>query len=453
MSKSWLKHIQNGIFSLVINISIPNKIRINNKKTQGYFIRRLAIDYGISVITNIKCAKLYIDSITKVYNNTTLIKDADVKTTYNYVKLPLCIDMHVHVREPGGEHKETWDTCSKAAIKGGIGLICAMPNTKPSCTDEKIYNLVESLASKKSVCDYMIYMGADGKNYTEMESMKSKVCAIKFYLNETYTDLKINNISILRKYFQHCPDDMLMCFHSELDQLGTVLYLASIYKKRVHICHLSRKEEIELVKDAKENGLNVTCEVAPHHLFLTDDMLNNLEKNLQTVKPNMNNDEDKKALWDNIDMIDCFATDHAPHLLSEKHECGCPGFTGLETALPLLINAVNEGKLTIKDIVDKYYTNPKKILGLNEDYGKDSFIEVNMDKIYTIRNEDLVTKAGWTPFNNVTVKGCVERVVFKNSCVYNNGSFENKQGINVNTQRYTDFKNETDINNDIILEG
>ena len=446
--------IKDGFFGLVINISIPNKIRVFNKKTNGYYIRRLAIDYGISVITNIKCAKLYIDSVVHYYNSSIVINDSDVKTTNRYIKLPMLIDMHVHVREPGGEQKETWDTCSKAALKGGNGLICAMPNTNPCCTTEDVYNLVNSLAKSKSVCDYMIFFGADGENYKDLEKMNPKVCAIKFYLNETYSTLKINNISVLRQYFIHCPDDMLMCFHAEVEMVGVVLYLASIYKKRVHICHISRKEEVEMIKDAKANGLNVTCEVTPHHLFLNDENVIDLDPNFRTVKPILNTDEDKKALWDNLDIIDCFATDHAPHLKTEKKSCGCPGFTGLETALPLLLNAVNENRLTIKDIIDKYHHNPKKILGLNENYGQDSFIEINLDKEYTIRDEDLITKAGWSPFNNFKVKGCLERFIYKNECVYNNGlSNELRLGQNVNiyknNSKYNLLKSESENNNNI----
>ena len=111
-----------------------------------------------------------------------------------------------------------------------------------------------------------------------------------------------------------------------------------------------------------------------------------------------------------MDIIDCFATDHAPHLKEEKQSCGCPGFTGLETALPLLLNAVNEGKLTIDDIVNKYHHNPKKILRLNDNYGKDSYIEINLDKEYIIKDEDLVTKAGWTPFNGLKGKRMFRKI-------------------------------------------
>ena len=349
--------IKDGFFGLVINISNPNKIK-SQHKTHGYYIRRLSIDYGIDVLINIKCAKLYIESVVSCEH--TNIGDCDVKTTHRYYKLPMLIDMHVHVREPGDEQKETWDTCSRAALKGGNGLICAMPNTKPSCTNSQVYNMVDNLAKNKSMCDYMIFMGANGENYTELETMKSKVCAIKFYLNETFSTLKINNISVLRQYFIHCPDDLLMCFHAEVEMVGVVLYLNSIYNKRVHICHISKKEEIEMIRDAKEHGYDVTCEVTPHHLFIDETMANALPDNFKTVKPNLNNPEDRQALWDNMDIIDCFATDHAPHLKEEKQSCGCPGFTGLETSLLLLLDAVNKVitwkilKINIIIILKKY---------------------------------------------------------------------------------------------------
>jgi len=134
-----------------------------------------------------------------------------------------------------------------------------------------------------------------------------------------------------------------------------------------------------------------------------------------------------------MDMIDCFATDHAPHLKEEKQRGGCPGFTGLETALPLFLNAVNEGRLTLDDIVNKYHHNPKRILRLNENYGDNSYIEVNLDREYTISDDNLITRAGWSPFNGVKVKGCLERFVFKGECVYNNGLVNNLRiGQNVN---------------------
>ena len=179
-----------------------------------------------------------------------------------------------------------------------------------------------------------------------------------------------------------------------------------------------------MIKDAKDNGIKATCAVTPHHLFMNDEIMDSLPESFQTVKPPLNSHVDREALWENMDMIDCFATDHAPHLKTEKQSCGCPGFTGLETMLPLLLNAVNEGKLTIDDIANKCYHNLKKILGLNANYGEDSYIEINLDREYIIKDADLLTKAGWSPFNEVLVKGCLERFIYKGKCVYNNGLTE-----------------------------
>ena len=153
-------------------------------------------------------------------------------------------------------------------------------------------------------------------------------------------------------------------------------------------------------------------------------------------------------------MIDCFATDHAPHL-KQKTNLWLSRFTGLETALPLLLTQLIKGKLTIDDIANKCYYNPKRILRLNEDYGKDSYIEINLDKEYIISDDDLVTKVKWSPFNGVKVKGCLERFVFKNKCVYNNGLIDNlDKGINVNIYKnnLSFNKNNLDESSDINVD-
>ena len=428
-----LKNIVDGNFGLVINISVPNKQK-KNIKTQGYFIRRLCVDYGVDILINIKCAKFYIESIVSFFDSSKIINDSDVKTTDRYARLPMLIDMHVHVhvREPGDEQKETWDTYSRAALKGGAGLICALPNTDPSCVDMDMYNMVNNIAKTQSVCDYMIFLCADGENYKDLHTFNTKVCAIKFYLNETFSNLKINSISVLRQYFIHCPDSMLMCFHAGVEMVGVVLYLASIYKKRIHICNISRKEEIEMIKDAKENGLEITCDVSTYNLFIDENMVKKLPDNFRSLKSDLNRKEDRKVLWDNIDIIDCFVADYTPYLKEEHSDFVCSSFIGFEISLPLLLNAVRQGRLTIEDIENKYHHNPKRILGLDKNYGKDSYLEVNIDKEYVIRDEDLITKVR-TPFNGIKVRGYLEKFVYKNVCILNNGFVQEiSKGINAN---------------------
>ena len=129
------------------------------------------------------------------------------------------------------------------------------------------------------------------------------------------------------------------------------------------------------------------------------------------VRPCLKSEEDRKALWDNLDVIDMIATDHAPHMPDEKEEKGCPGYPGLETCLPLLITAYKQGKMTIEQIIQNCDTNPRKIFNLPEQ--PTPYIEVDLDKEWTIKNEDQLTKCKWTPFDGMKVFGCVRRVILR----------------------------------------
>ena len=449
--KTIYEKIKEGFFGLVINVSISNKIRNNKEKTKGYFIRRLSIDYGIDVIINTKCARLYTESIVNHYNDSRIVKECDVQTTNRYFKLPMLIDTHVYFKEQEEKQKETWDKYSKIALNGGNGLICAAPGT-----NYEDYKMANKLAAENSVCDYMLFIEADGENYKNLDSISSKVCAIKFYLNESFNTLKINNISVLRQYFIHCPDSLLMCFHANVEMVGVVLYLASIYKKRIHICNISKKEEVEMIKDAKENGIDVTCEVTPYRLFIDDTIVRNLPEKFRSINSNLITDEDKKAILDNMDIIDCFATSYTPQPKSKKQTCASPGIIGLETSLSLLLNAVNNGKLTLEDIANKCYHNPKRIFGLNENYGEDSYLIVNMDKEYTLRYENLITKSGLSPFNGIKVRGCLEKFYFKNKLVFNNGlktDLQKGQNVNVYKNNFTSLTKQSENNDSFYIES
>jgi carbamoyl-phosphate synthase/aspartate carbamoyltransferase/dihydroorotase len=154
-----------------------------------------------------------------------------------------------------------------------------------------------------------------------------------------------------------------------------VLYIQSITSKKLHVCHVSTRSDIELIKIAKARvgGNLITCEAAPHHLFGVGAQTDTF----RSVKPPLGNNDDMKALWENMGIIDCFATDHAPHTSEEKCCHRCPGFPGLETALPLLLTAVHDGRLTLDDIVLRYHTNPKRIFGLPDQ--PDTYVDIDPD--------------------------------------------------------------------------
>ena len=182
--------------------------------------------------------------------------------------------------------------------------------------------------------------------------------------------------------------------------------MAALYDRPVHLAHVSLREEILLIRAAKERGLKVTCEVAPHHLFLSDADIPVLGGGRGEVRPRLATAADRQALWDNLAVIDCFATDHAPHTVLEKDgENPPPGFPGLETALPVLLTAVDDGRLTMDDLVARMATNPRRIFGLPEQ--PDTWIEVDRDATWEIHATEMRSRCGWTPFEGWRVAAVV----------------------------------------------
>lgn len=479
-NRTILKYIKDGKLDLVVNISEKNKLRCENTRyTEGYILRRAAIESGVGILTDIKCARLLVHSIQHVRaqirthigsqigtgtSNSTLsdsnsslnclpIKTGiDSFTSHTTIKLPGLIDVHVHAREPGHEYKEDFLTCTQSALAGGITAICAMPNTDPPIVNSEAYATAESLANKKAYCDYALFVGANMDNHEELYKLSPKAAGMKMYLNNTYGPLLLNDTSVWKKHMTNWPDNRPICVHAESETLAAVLFVATLCKKAVHVCHVSSKSEIELIKHTKETGLiDITCEVAPHHLFLTTDSQVNgscgcdadtatiVENDtLREVRPRLQTEEDTKALWENLDIIDCFATDHAPHTIDDKRK-GCPGFPGLETALPLLLTAVNQNRLTIDDIVLRYHTNPKRIFNLPDQ--ENTYVEVELNRKWVIPDKPLYSKCGWTPFAGMEVTGMVKRVVLRGELVYVDGKVLGQPGQGRNMRAYEKMAN------------
>src|SRR5512147_2912604 len=273
------------------------------------------------------------------------------------IKLPGLIDPHVHLREPGATHKEDWDSGTSAALAGGFTMVLAMPNTKPPIFDEKTLDLALSAARQKARCDYAQYLGAGPDNAATAASLADKAAALKMYLDATFGQLRLDDMTLWMPHFEKYPKQYPIVVHSESRSMAAALLFAAIYDRPVHIAHISLREEILLIKAAKERGIKVTCEVCPHHLFLTKEDIPEISHGHPgrgEVRPRLATKEDVHSLWINMDVIDCFATDHAPHTLAEKDSDNPPpGFPGLETLLPLLLTAVSESRLTIPDIIQK----------------------------------------------------------------------------------------------------
>ena len=348
------------------------------------------------------------------------------------MRLPGLIDVHVHMREPGAIHKEDWASGTAAALAGGITAVLAMPNTQPPVYDA--YSLENTLAtaSAKARCDYSQFIGAGPENARLVPALAPRTAGLKMYLDMTYGDLRLDDMGLWQQHFINWPKEFPIVTHSESRTMAAAILFSAIYDQPIHIAHISLREEVLTIKAAKERGIKVTCEVAPHHLFLTADDFTEISQQgkfpgRKEVRPRLATRQDQQALWENLAVIDCFATDHAPHLISEKDSQNPPpGFPGLETALPLLLTAVHEGRLTLDDVVNKMYHNPRRIFNLPEQ--PETWIEVNLNAKYSIKASESVSKCGWTPFEGWKVQGKVERVVLRGQTAFETGQIKAKPG-------------------------
>jgi carbamoyl-phosphate synthase/aspartate carbamoyltransferase/dihydroorotase len=314
-----------------------------------------------------------------------------------------------------------------------------MPNTKPPIFDESTLDLALDAAKKKARCDYGQYVGAGPDNANILPALASKAAGLKMYLDSTFGELRLDDMTLWMPHFEKFPKNYPVVLHSESRTMAAGILFAAIYDRPVHIAHISLKEEVLLIKAAKEKGIKVTCEVCPHHLFLTADASPSPSgrgvrgEGRREVRPRLATKEDVDALWANMDIIDCFATDHAPHTIAEKDSDNPPpGFPGLETLLPLLLTAVDDGRLTMDDIVQRSVINPRKIFNLPEQ--KETWIEVDEDSTYEIKAENQFTRCGWTPFEGWKVKGKVRKVVLRGKVAFEDGKILVEQGYGRNVR-------------------
>jgi dihydroorotase (multifunctional complex type) len=369
------------------------------------------------------------------------------------LSLPGLIDAHVHLREPGYTQKEDLHSGTCAALAGGVTTVLDMPNTvPPTSTPEQLQEKVK-LARAKAVCDVALFVGATVADADAYLPVATRACGLKIYVNETFGSLRIEELGLLHRLFRTwaaradeldgwrpaaSPTSSLgpIAVHAEELMLPVCLTLSHLYDVPLHIVHVSRRSEIELIREAKEKGIPVTCEATPHHLFLTEeDFIKDRRGGARfDMRPRLATPDDVAALWENLDIIDIFASDHAPHTLAEKgmkeetppthdpadiastSQTPLPGVPGVETMLPLLLTAVDAGRLELADLLLRCVENPRRIYGLPEQ--PQTWVEVETDTVYELSDRQMRTRCGWTPFAGRQVVGRVEKVVLRGEPVF-----------------------------------
>lgn len=384
----------------------------------------------------------------------------------NIITLPGLIDCHVHFREPGLTHKGDMASESAAAVAGGVHTVCEMPNTIPATVSvEALADKVRRATTIKN-CDIRFFMGATEKKHLlalrdvwrgsspALQSLKTRCSGLKIYFDHSTGDQGADLETITEAFklcgelgiplVAHCEDAEMnrvagnglrvagddVSIHStmrppeaEVAAVKCAIGLVRKYGTQFHVAHLSTAGGLQLVHEAKKEGLPVTCEVTPHHLFLTVEDYKALGT-LGKMNPPLRSKEDQAALWEGIadGTVDCISTDHAPHTLDEKNS-GEPlkapsGVTGVETMLPLLLTVVAGGwphpksekvagcGLRVEDVVRLCFENPNRIFGLGKK--KDECqIQIDMDQEWTIEAKKLHSKCGWTPYEGWRVRGKV----------------------------------------------
>lgn len=347
------------------------------------------------------------------------------------ILLPGLIDCHVHMREPGMEYKEGFLSGSRAALKGGVTTFLDMPNTNPPTVTVKSLEEKRKLA-RKSYVNYGFHFGVSPDNLDEIKMAKN-IAGVKVYLNETTGNLRIDNMDVVKEAIK-IP--RISCFHAEGKNVGTALKMHELYRhnsNRIYFCHISRKGEMEML-----NGKEAFVEVTPHHLFLTENDARRLE-GFGLMKPTLGKKSDQLALWDGIKrgVVNTIATDHAPHTIEEKKNSNPPyGVPGIETMLPLLLNAVNDGKLRLSDIQRLCSENPARIFGIRGKgkitAGHDAdLVLVDLKKKTKISNDTIISKCRWSPWDGKTLKGSVEMTVVNGMVGYKGGGFYKTKGREV----------------------
>ena len=386
------------------------------------------------------------------------------------LRLPGLVDAHVHLREPGYTQKEDLHSGTCAALAGGVTTVLDMPNTVPPTSTPKHLQEKVNLAEEKAVCDVGLFVGATVADSDAYLPVATRACGLKIYVNETFGSLRIEELGLLHRLFRTwaaragelggwrqaaSPATSLgpIAVHAEELMVPACLTLSHIYGVPLHIVHVSRRSEIELIRAAKEKGIPVTCEATPHHLFLTEE---DYERggNRFDMRPKLATPDDAAALWENLDVIDIFATDHAPHTLSEKgikrrgerieegeernafatpdvsqsdgansprlnpqsSHFPLPGVPGVETMLPLLLTAVDAGQLELDDVLLRCVENPRRIYCLPQQ--PQTWVEAETDTVYEIKDERMRTRCGWTPFAGRRVLGRVVKVVLRGETVF-----------------------------------
>lgn len=371
--------------------------------------------------------------------------------------LPGAIDMHVHFRDPGFTEKEDFETGSAAALASGVTTVIDMPNTNPPTTTREALSEKRKIAAAKSHVNYGFYFGFTGNNLDEIKNAKN-IAGVKVFTAASNNNLFVQDHhrieelfelgklvvihaekeSIIRENAAKYPNPQDPRLHSLIrspraayEEVKEILHCAKKCSGRVHITHVSTKEEVSELR--KFRGPLVSADCTPHHLYLTEKTYDE-RGNFVKVNPPLRKEEDRQALFQALreGILQAVATDHAPHLKKEKEKSYSQvpsGVPGLETLLPLLLDSVNHGEFNLEQVAVFTAGNPAKILGIQNkgkiEVGYDAdLVILDMQKKLEVGANGFFTKCGWSPFSGWRLQGWPVMTVVGGVIGFENGAID-----------------------------
>ena len=378
--------------------------------------------------------------------------------------LPGVIDTQVHFREPGSTEAEDLNSGSKAAILGGVTSVFEMPNTNPPTSSKKEFLNKLRLAKNRMFCNYGFYFGATPENYNNLGDLKDLegCCGIKLFVGSSTGNLLVKNEKDIEKVFSnsskvvsvHSEDEDILNLRKKLIEIGNVkthpvwrneesaisstrkiIKIAERLNKKAHILHVTTKEEVDFLSQHKGN---ITFEITPQHLTLVSpDCYNDLGTYAQ-MNPPIRSKDHQDRLWYAVknNFVDIIGSDHAPHLKvnkDKKYPQSPSGMPGVQTLLPIMLDHMNNNKLSINQLVNFVSENPTKIFNIhNKGYIKKGFDAdltiVDMNKVEKIDNNNIASKCQWTPFHGIEIKGFPVITIVNGAIKMTNGEIIGKPG-------------------------
>ncbi|KAF8933996.1 hypothetical protein BGZ58_005987 [Dissophora ornata] len=394
------QHLANNLIDLYINLPSKNRYRRPaSYVSRGYRTRRMAVDFSIPLITNVKCAKLFVEALAR--HKEFEIGSVDYKTSGRTVTLPGLINIQALVPGISTAANKDFEDVSKASIASGFTVVGAMATGLAKGVEDNT-SLATALTNARNHahCDFFLSMNANVENANRL----LKETAALFISFSPTAGHGLSNVSEAAKYFSSWPTNSPIVTDAKGTDLASILLLASLHNRSVHVTGVSSRDDMALIMMSKDKGLQVTCDIEVYTLFLTREETDSM---LLPTKV------EQDAFWSSLHVFDCLTVGSLPYRLAAEKEFPV-AHAGIQETLPLLIDAVNKGRLTLEDIVAKFYTNPRRIFSLPEQ--KSSYVEVETDRT-------CVLSSAPGPFSGKILSGTVHRVVLHGETAYLDGAW------------------------------